>query len=608
MAQLNISELFQPAPSGVGSTASATPSEGSWLAQLLQIADSVGLDVTAWQSGGVARTILALVSTAFGQEDALVSVMAQGGFLDFAATGTVTYVAANGIAATQPVTPDPSIPAQNATGAPGWLDVLADSVYDVQRLPASYASGSIAVANTTAGSYGPYVAGTYHVANPTTQATYANVASLTIPSGRLAGTAGVITGVAVGPPGTITTQSAHGLATGNVVYVAGVVGVTGINGSFFTITVTSTTAFQLQNSTLSGAWSSGGTAYLATVATFQADVLGPGSTSSAATITQAVTTNIGTFVSNAAALVGANWESNTALAARCRLRLQALSPNGPKGAYQYFALTASQLLLAETPPVTLRGGPITQVLVVTDPLTGIVTTTLANTSPAALTLNAAVVEGVSNLAITAATNASPIVVTTASAHNLANGDFVTISGGLGNTAVNGTWTIAAASGSTFQLVGSTGNGTYSASSATLEGGDLGEVDAILQANVVPDNTTAVTQSALAFPITVVASVVVPAGKVTEYQTNVALALTAYFGSLPIGGVIPPGGSQGVLQYDDVLGVVFQAGSVNNQPSYVQQITSLTLDAGGGPVTTSIAFTTATWRAVLPAPSITVQGV
>jgi hypothetical protein len=61
--------------------------------------------------------------------------------------------------------------------------------------------------------------------------------------------------------------------------------------------------------------------------------------------------------------------------------------------------------------------------------------------------------------VTGATNGSPIVVTSAS-HGLQTGDRVTISGVLGNTAANGTFTITRLSADTFSLDGSTGNGAY----------------------------------------------------------------------------------------------------------------------------------------------------
>jgi len=61
--------------------------------------------------------------------------------------------------------------------------------------------------------------------------------------------------------------------------------------------------------------------------------------------------------------------------------------------------------------------------------------------------------------ITGATNASPIVITSAS-HGLTTGTRVTITGVGGNTAANGSFIITNVSSSTFSLDGSTGNGAY----------------------------------------------------------------------------------------------------------------------------------------------------
>ncbi len=61
--------------------------------------------------------------------------------------------------------------------------------------------------------------------------------------------------------------------------------------------------------------------------------------------------------------------------------------------------------------------------------------------------------------ITGATNATPIVITSAG-HGLATGARVTISGVLGNTAANGTFTITQLTANTFSLGGSAGNGAY----------------------------------------------------------------------------------------------------------------------------------------------------
>ena len=61
--------------------------------------------------------------------------------------------------------------------------------------------------------------------------------------------------------------------------------------------------------------------------------------------------------------------------------------------------------------------------------------------------------------ITGATNASPIVITSAN-HKLTNGVRVVVSGVLGNTAANGTFVVANVTSNTFELQGSSGNGTY----------------------------------------------------------------------------------------------------------------------------------------------------
>lgn len=63
-------------------------------------------------------------------------------------------------------------------------------------------------------------------------------------------------------------------------------------------------------------------------------------------------------------------------------------------------------------------------------------------------------------AITGATNASPIVVTTSGTHGISNGAVVFISGVVGNTAANGYQTVAGVTANTFQLSGTTGNGAY----------------------------------------------------------------------------------------------------------------------------------------------------
>lgn len=64
-----------------------------------------------------------------------------------------------------------------------------------------------------------------------------------------------------------------------------------------------------------------------------------------------------------------------------------------------------------------------------------------------------------NFPITNASNASPIVITSAN-HGLGNGDRVRITGVLGNTAANGDFFVTRLTNNTFSLNGSAGNGAY----------------------------------------------------------------------------------------------------------------------------------------------------
>lgn len=85
-------------------------------------------------------------------------------------------------------------------------------------------------------------------------------------------------------------------------------------------------------------------------------------------------------------------------------------------------------------------------------------------------------------AISDATNTSPIVITSAT-HGYVTGDGVRVSGVVGNTAANGDWVIKVILPTTFELVGSTGNGVY-VSGGTAEKfsafAHLFELDEVLQ--------------------------------------------------------------------------------------------------------------------------------
>jgi len=360
-----------------------------WNDTILSNDETLQLKVSSWQSGQPSKTMIRIMANIFAQQDAMVSLVAQGGFLDFAANGSVTYTALNGKTVTQKVTPDPSIPGENPDGTPGWLDVLASSVYDETRTGAAYASNTEYFANETSNTYGPFAVGTFHVANPTSSAGYSNVEALTI---------------------------------------------------------------------------------------------------------------------------------------------------GPKN---------------------IVGGTVT-----------------------------------------GASNTGPIVITTASPHGLSGSEVVKIAGVLGNTAANGTWTITVLSGTTFSLDGSSGNAAY-AGGGVVQGGDLGQVDKIIQANAVPDDITAITESSTPFNVAIVATVEVPQANVAIYAAAVQTALALYFAALPIGGI------SGELQYNDVIGVLFAAGQIGSQQSYVKRITTMTLNGSSA----NLAYTGPLYVAKLsPAPAINVVGV
>lgn len=76
-----------------------------------------------------------------------------------------------------------------------------------------------------------------------------------------------------------------------------------------------------------------------------------------------------------------------------------------------------------------------------------------------------------SLTVTNATNATPIVVTTSTPHDLSTGHSVSITGVGGNSAANGTWIISVTGANTFNLIGSSGNGAYT-SGGTVSAGLL----------------------------------------------------------------------------------------------------------------------------------------
>lgn len=64
------------------------------------------------------------------------------------------------------------------------------------------------------------------------------------------------------------------------------------------------------------------------------------------------------------------------------------------------------------------------------------------------------------LALTAATQTSPITVTTSAPHGVVDVSYATVSGVLGNTGANGSWVVETVTPTTLRLRNSVGTGTY----------------------------------------------------------------------------------------------------------------------------------------------------
>lgn len=88
------------------------------LDSMLVTAADLGLPVTAWQAGSVARTMLTVFATSLSQFTSAAQVAAAGGFLDYSSGD--------------------------------WLTLEADQVFDVQREEATFATGALRLSNTTA--------------------------------------------------------------------------------------------------------------------------------------------------------------------------------------------------------------------------------------------------------------------------------------------------------------------------------------------------------------------------------------------------------------------------------------------------------------------------
>lgn len=208
----------------------------------LVLAESLGVPTTSWEPGDPTRSTYHLVSEILSELEGVVARFVASGFLD------------------------------HAEGE--WLTLLAKQVYNVDRIPATYATTAATLTNGGGGIY-PIAAGELTFRNTATGKTYRN-----------------------------TNPSVETLASGP--------------GTTLTVDVV-------------------------------ADEAGTASNAIATEIDALVTGLLGVTVSNAAAATATDEESDASLRDRCRNKLASLSPNGPRGAYEYVATTPD---LAGTSEVT----------------------------------------------------------------------------------------------------------------------------------------------------------------------------------------------------------------------------------------------------------------
>jgi hypothetical protein len=133
----------------------------------LTICAALGLPTTAWQPLSPEMAILGANAQIVATYSVTVSQIAQGGFASSAAVipGTGTLVDGNGFTTT-------------------WMDLVSVNVYNVQRIPPTFALGNVPVNNTGAISY-PFTTGQLHFQNLITGATYSNTGAGTILAGAV---------------------------------------------------------------------------------------------------------------------------------------------------------------------------------------------------------------------------------------------------------------------------------------------------------------------------------------------------------------------------------------------------------------------------------------
>ncbi len=253
-------------------TTPLTPDECK--ASIYRILAVLGVSVTSWKPGAVARTIIAATSVLLAAFSTLSAQIAKSGFLELAEGD--------------------------------WLTLVARYVYGVERIEATFATGVVTLTNSGGGIY-------------------------------------------IFDPGDLVVIRPS-------------------SGGSEPKTYRNTTAFTL---------AAGATVSIPVQATEQ----GASSTASPGLIAALETTLLGVTVTNALAVIGLDAEQDVPLRLRSLEKLSSLSPNGPRGAYEYFAKTAKRAN-GETIGVTRvkvsTSSPVSTVTVTVATATGTITGTTSN--------------------------------------------------------------------------------------------------------------------------------------------------------------------------------------------------------------------------------------
>lgn len=122
------------------------------LAQFIATLETLGVPASSWRAGGSLRTILRVVAGAYAGFSTSILGFVQAGFLE--------------------------------TSTAGWLTLLAQSVYGVTRIPATFATGNITLHNTGGGIFS-LTAGQLVALNSVTGKSYTNTGSITLNPGDI---------------------------------------------------------------------------------------------------------------------------------------------------------------------------------------------------------------------------------------------------------------------------------------------------------------------------------------------------------------------------------------------------------------------------------------